>query len=274
MLFHLFHTLLLIPRYRGYKPQPVTIKSTIRWLKQFDRKDWGLILSFLSHIVYFTSKHTESILLELNQQIIDRLKIDGLEYKDIIYVQIHDAGSSSPVMLNIIRDRALLERRGCSFVDGNDVRKLYKLTNTLGEGAIIYIDDFSGSGNQFCTLHDSIREVIIGNFAEYFLLPCICEESLEKVSNRGVSVMSHLIHKKADRPLHNDSSLIDIKSKQRLLDICNSIDKKGGLGYRRIASMVIFSRNAPNTVPLILRGNIGQKPYCGILPRTTDLPFN
>jgi len=274
MIYHLFRAIFLIPRYREYKPQPVTIKSTFRWLKQFEKKDWGLLLSFLSRIVYFSSKRTETILLDLNKQVIERLEKDGLNYKDVIYVQIHDAGSSSPVMLNLLRDGALLERRGCNFVDGKDVRKLNTLTNKLGGGAIIYIDDFSGSGNQFCDTHDFIKDYIIGNFAEYFMLPCICEESFEKVSNRGISVMSYLIHMKADRPLHSDSKLLDNNSKRRLTDLCTTIDNKGGLGYRKIASMVVFSRNTPNTVPVILRGNIGQQPYCGILPRTTDLPLN
>ena len=62
------------------------------------------------------------------------------------------------------------------------------------------------------------------------------------------------------------------KSKDRLIEICTAIDKKGPLGYGGLATMVVFYRNAPNTVPVILRGNVKQKPWVGILPRTTDLP--
>ena len=35
--------------------------------------------------------------------------------------------------------------------------------------------------------------------------------------------------------------------------------------------MVVLYRNAPNTVPVLLRGNVGQD-VVGVLPRTTDLP--
>ena len=37
--------------------------------------------------------------------------------------------------------------------------------------------------------------------------------------------------------------------------------------------MVVLYRNAPNTVPVMLRGNVNQKPYFGIFPRTIDLPI-
>ena len=39
-----------------------------------------------------------------------------------------------------------------------------------------------------------------------------------------------------------------------------------------MAAMVILYRNAPDNVPVLLRGSGGQAPYIGIFPRTTDMP--
>lgn len=272
MLLHLLRAIFTIPRFWDYKPQQVTVRRIFKWLKQYDRKDWGLIVKLLEKVIFYSESKTNNALLRLNSELHYTLKSAGLPMQKLIYVQIHDAGSSSPVMLNLIRDGALLERKGCSFVDGKDVRKLYDLTNTLGEGAIIYVDDFSGTGNQFCEAHNFLKEYIIGNFSEFFLLPCICEEAYDEINGRGITIISDLIHKKADRVLHQESRVLDEKLRTRLIELCQKIDKKNGLGYKKLATMVVFYRNTPNTVPLILRGNQQQKPFCGILPRTTDLP--
>jgi len=211
------------------------------------------------------------ILFPLNENLLLRLKQDGIQEKNIIYMQIHDPGSSSAVMLNMVRDSSRLERRGCSFIDSKDVRLLNERTQELEKGAIIYVDDFAGTGNQFCTVRDFIADYIVGTFAEFFLVVSICEEALYELGKRGVEAVSGGIHSKADRPLHPDSTILASKDKERLRTICEEIDRAGGLGYKGLASMVILYRNAPNSVPVILRGNVSQK-FAGILPRTTDLP--
>jgi hypothetical protein len=80
-------------------------------------------------------------------------------------------------------------------------------------------------------------------------------------------------HSKAERPLHANSPIFKQEEKERLTSLCKSVNKAFGLGYRGMATMVVFYRNAPNTVPVILRGSANQKPIAGIFPRTTDLPL-
>jgi hypothetical protein len=148
--------------------------------------------------------------------------------------------------------------------------ELSKLTDQLGEGAIVYVDDFAGTGNQFCQVRDFFAQHIIGSFPEFFLLPCICEEALYELAKRGVEALKEYIHSKEDRPLHENSTALSPRIKTRLIELCNKIDPKGGLGYKKMATMVVIYRNAPTTVPLLFRGNLGQSPYRGIFPRTTD----
>jgi len=200
-------------------------------------------------------------------------RASGIPPKKVIYVQVHDAGSSSPLMLNMLRDAARLQQRGCRFLDARDIKGLYNATNELEDGAIIYVDDFAGSGNQFCESRDFFAQHIIGNFVEFFLLPCICEEAIQEIEARGVETITTHKHFQAERPLHEKSGIFNIEIKNRLVNLCLKIDRKGGLGYRKMATMVVFYRNAPNTIPIILRGNPKQRPYCGIFPRTTDLPY-
>ena len=260
-------------RFYDYKPQPVTVVSIKTWLQQFKENDKKALFALLDKVVYLSEKNIEKLLIELNNSLLDRLNESQIPPKNIIYMQIHEAGSSSPVILNMIRDRALLEQKGCHFIDSKDVRALNKLTNKLETGAIIYVDDFAGTGDQFCEVRDFVAPYIVGNFSEFFLLACICEEAFYELGKRGVEAVSGHIHSKAARPLHPNSSMLASAIKKRLIELCLEIDGCRGLGYRNLASMVVLYRNAPDSVPLILRGSPKQTPWVGILPRTTDLPF-
>jgi hypothetical protein len=223
-------------------------------------------------VTYITEKQTESYLVELNTRLLRRLGGEDIELKRIVYVQMHDPGSSSPVMLNILRDRGRLERKGCRFIDWKDVQGFSDATSELGQGAIIYVDDFSGSGHQFCRVRDYLSQYIVGTFAEFFLLPCICEEALTELDTRGVQAVAQMQLLKTDRPLHPESTVLEMTTKDRLTNICRQIDRGGALGYRGLATMVVFYRNSPNSLPVIFRGCVKQEPWVGILPRTTDLP--
>lgn len=256
----------------GYKPQPITLGNFARWLGQFDNKDIRAVLRLLHRVIYVSEKQTESALLELNTSLLEKLSTVNITLKNIIYVQIHDPGSSSAVMLNMLRDRGRLEHKRCRFIDWKNVREFNEATSELGRGAIIYVDDFAATGHQFCQVRENLAQYIMGTFSEFFLLPSICEEAVVELDKQGVEPVAGRVHTKAERPLHPSSSILDKTTKDRLTEMCFQIDNKGALGYRGLATMVVFYRNSPNTVPVILRGCVKQKPWVGIFPRTTDLP--
>ncbi len=257
--------------FRGYKPQPVTFKRVILWLSQFKETDRKPIIKLLHKVIYISEKKTEYALISLNQNLLERLSSVNITLTNIIYVQVHDPGSSSGVMLNMLRDRGLLERKGCHFIDSKDIRKLYDVTSKLEHGAIIYVDDFAATGDQFRGVRDYFAQYIVGTFSEFFLLPCVCEEAIDDLGKQGVEPIAWLIHTKDERPLHSSNTYFDNETKTRLVEISKQIDPKGALGYKGIATMIVFYRNTPNTTPVILRGCIKQHPWVGILPRTTDL---
>lgn len=200
------------------------------------------------------------------------LRDDGIGVANVIYVALDSAGSSSGVVLNLLRDHANLERRGAKLVHPRDVTSLQDFTKELGRGALIYVDDFAGSGRQFIRNRNHSVPFVIGSFAEFFLLTCICEEALSRLDKLGIVPISEMVHTKAQRPLHADATSFPSGSKQKLIELCEAFHKREGLGFEKLATSVVFYRNAPNSTPLVLRGNLGQSPRCGILPRYDDLP--
>jgi hypothetical protein len=260
-------------RFRDYKPLPVTFARAKKWIEQFQGKDRTAAGVLLDKIVYLSEKTTRSILVQQNHTLMSRLGAAGLPPNKLIYVQVHEAGSSSPVMLNLLRDAAGLDRMGCHFVDAHDSLKLNKVTNQVGVGAIIYVDDFVGTGNQFCKERQFAAQSVVGTFSEFLLVPCICEEGIYKIAKEGVEAFAGHVHSKAERPLHDNSHLMDPGSKKRMREICNGISAKMGLGYNQLATMVILYRNSPNTVPAVFRGSPNQTPFAGLFPRWKDLPI-
>ena len=261
-------------RFHDYKPKPLTVLSTRRWVMQFDKGIQKHVLSLLDNVIYFSEADTKKILVEQNEALMRRLANAGLPSKKLIYIQFHDPGSSSPVMLNILRDACNLERRGCRFMDSRTPLELNKMMNELGEGALIYIDDFVGTGNQFCEARDfAMKNVAITTFSEFLLVPSICEEAIYQIASRGIEAFSGHVHYKAERPLHDNSNILQPVAKESLRQVCKGISPRMSLGYKDLATMVVLYRNAPNSVPALLRGNLNQTPVHGIFPRASDLPI-
>jgi hypothetical protein len=271
-VLHRFRCWQIARRFPDYRPQPVTTASVMEWLRPHHPDDRAALMQLLDSLKYLTEEQTKATLLTLNTALLQRLQGSGISPRDVIYVQVHDAGSSSPVMLNLLKDFAHLQRLGCKLIDSKDATGFNKLFNTIDTGAVVYVDDFAGTGNQFCGVRDILAQLIPTTFVEFVIMPGMCEEAYRRISQRGIEAYTGFIHAKADRPLDESSGILAPTTRQRLRELCGRVFPPVGLGYEGIASHVVFYRNAPNTIPAILRGSRNQQPYRGLFPRTDDFP--
>jgi predicted Fe-Mo cluster-binding NifX family protein len=260
-------------RYHDYFPQPVTTRSLKRWLGQLEKAERKLAWKLLQEVIYFSEDETKKILVRQNKALLNDLAKAGLQPKKLIYLQTDDAGSSSPMMLGMLRDAGRLQQRGCRFVDGRDGLRINSTTKDLEEGAIVYVDDFVGSGNQLSKARALVMESVVGNFSEFLLVPSICEEGYKKLTDQGIAVYTGHIHAKAERPLLENSHILEDQERTKLIEICKKIRRNTSLGYEGLATMVVLYRNAPNTIPELLRGSDKQSPFFGLFPRVKDLPI-
>jgi hypothetical protein len=175
-------------------------------------------------------------------------------------------------MLNMLRDFARLQKGEFHLLDSKNTGDIHAKTTALGEGAIVYVDDFTGTGDQFESTHHFIAQYIVGNFAEFFLAPCVCEEAKEVLESIGVEPRYDLLHTRKQRPLLNECLLFKPEERDKLIELSNRVDGVNYLGYAFLATMVVLYINSPDSTPPLLRGSNNQFPYIGILPRTTDLP--
>ncbi len=240
---------------------------------QFEGKDRRIAGRLLDNVVYFSEDRTKRTLIRLNDALLKRLADDGFPAKKIIYVSFDQTASSSHMMLGMLRDNSALLQRGCNLCDSKNIRELKALTDRLEDAAIVYVDDFIGSGRQFCASRDFTMQHIFANVSEFMLAPSVCEEGRSALEDRGIEIVADQIHLKAERALLEDCKLMNAEDRARAIELCQNINPKMALGVDGMATMVVFYRNSPNQIPALLRGNKNLKPFRGLFPRTTDLPF-
>ncbi len=257
---------------RGYEPQPVTPVALWAWLQQFPSAERGILLRLILSIQVIRKHEAVRIALDKNQQILAALAEDGIGPERVIYTSLDETASSSHVMLNELRNHANLTRRKAKFCDSHSEFRMAKLTTHLGAGAIVYVDDFAGTGNQFSDNRNRLAAFIHGDFSEFLILPCVCEEALEKIEKLGVETRAGFVHKAEDRPLRSESHHFAPSERDRLLALAVMVDAKWPLGYRGLGTNIIFDRHAPNSTSPLLRGNVGQDRFRGVVPRWDDKP--
>jgi hypothetical protein len=259
-------------KFHDYAPQPITYKTVCGWLDQFGGRTPSDLFTLLRQIKYVSERETRRALSTLNRDLLRHLKARGISPKNVIYVQIDEAGSSSQWVLNMMRNDDRLQGLGSTLLDSRDGIGILENSYRLEEGAIVYVDDFIGTGNQFVKSRDVVAQNILGRWVEFLLAPYICEEALEPLKRRAIEPRAIAIHSKAERFLHPESNSCPRELKLELLKACRRVDRRFALGYHHLGSMIVFSRNCPNTSPVVIRGNKGQDPFVGLLPRTSDLP--
>ncbi len=257
---------------RKYEPQRVTLVQLRIWVRQFPREHRSTLLRLAGNLRFVSRQETEKSLLELNRRVLKALAAEAVTVRSVIYVTTDTAGSSSGVMLNLLRNHANLERQGAHFVDSRDLRGIRTKTAKIRKGAIIYVDDFAATGNQFSRSREVVFNEIRGGFSEFFLLPCICEEAYSRIGDMGVEPRAGTIHKVGDRPFRDQCDYLSAERRGAMLALSHEYwSAKWAMGYGGLATNVVFYGNAPNTTPLIFRGHIGQSPLRGIVPRFDDL---
>ena len=111
----------------------------------------------------------------------------------------------------------------------------------------MYVDDFIGSARQLGRARDFVMQYVFGNFAEFMLVPSICEEGRDELERRGIEVVTHDVHLKADRALQATCTFLSDEDRKRVIEICQGINPRMALGIENMATMVRFLSQRPES---------------------------
>jgi hypothetical protein len=165
-------------------------------------------------------------------------------------------------------------------LDSKDIAGLQAATQRLASGAgssqpyaVVYVDDFVGSGNQLLTNRDAAAQFYAGTFTEFVLSSVICEEAISALSREGLNHFAGIVHTRSERPLLPNCDFLPDQTRARLVEMARAVHSRYPLGFKDMATMVILYSNAPNSTSRLLTGTYsGDHQVRGLFPRTKDLP--
>ena len=221
-----------------------------------------------ANLGFYSEGRIVSNLEALNTQIAARLEADGIPSRNIVYVALDDPPSSSSHMCNLLRDQVGLS--SARFVPATSGWKISELTERLETGAVVYVDDFSASGSQIEEARAYVQDNIPATFSEFFLLPCICEEALMRVERQDVVAVYKHLHTRSERPLLPECDFLNDVARRRIVEHSERRWGVGSLGFRMMATNVVFQHASPDTTPIMFRGDVSQQPWFGIVPRWAE----
>ena len=70
------------------------------------------LMTLAKNLLFVSKKQVKGWLVKLNEDILTSLGVDGIDVTEVIYISTDTAGSSSGVMLNLLRNEA-----NCSVVE-------------------------------------------------------------------------------------------------------------------------------------------------------------
>lgn len=259
-------------RFRDYKPRRITPLIAFRFLAQFPRRERKIVVRLLDHICYI--KHSEAVQNVLSEvmQIVNKLVHDGTREELIFVVPASKAGKSSVVMFEEISARIRQMFPSLSFLSDGATTGIRDQIPFRSQSAVIFVDDFVGTGEQFQGSLKAWTEVLEGRDSRFFLVvAAACEEGKRRVEDGGAQVCSTVMHDANERMWAKCRTALSEEAWNQFAVLACELHSKAPFGHKNGGSMIVLERHCPNNVALVLRGTYGQRVWLGLFPRYDQL---
>ncbi|WBB33137.1 hypothetical protein NM219_03755 [Parvimonas micra] len=238
------------------------------WISQIPDEYKELSLILIQNLEYYPQKLTNKLLIELHNKLIELPTIsdDNTIYA---YIKSKDGKTNSSdeywTMYKLFNN---LNREIC-----------YENINAIKDWQwgyvenIVFIDDFSGTGQSFIKELQKSEDRYCGKNI-YFITICIMEDAIQKIKDysqkKNINIFSiyyYMQKKTFTRDLFKDN--MNAKNLLLMLTAYLKIPKQESpLGFDESESLVAFHNNTPNnTLPVI---RYDTKEYTSLFPRRHD----
>lgn len=238
------------------------------WISKIPDEYKELSLILIQNLEYYPKKLTNKLLIELHSKLkeLPTISDDNTIYA---YIKSKDGKTNSSneywAMYKLFND---LNREIC--YENINAIKDWQWNHVQN---IVFIDDFSGTGQSFIKeLQKSERRYYGKNI--YFITICIMEDAIEKIKdysqkkNINIFPINYYMQKKTfTRNLFNDN--MNAKDLLLKLTVYLKIPKQESpLGFNESESLVAFHNNTPNNTLPVIRYDTEE--YTSLFPRRHD----
>jgi len=253
-----------------YKGQSITEDKVRAWLEQFgNNNNQRLMFRILQNVSFYTADNIRSKMKEAHGIVIRgmmRYIKEGKlkKFDDILVSYLDHVGKSGASYAKLYADENNI------YYENIVVReKLAEaLTKKQGLNALVFIDDFIGTGDSasiyFEELAKECKEIFQRNGLRiFFIAVCGFQESLTRIEDAlaklGLPVEVHICDSlEESAKAFTDKSLIfpneaeRIKARSICYDHGISLAKNNPLGYGECQATIVFENSCPdNTLPII-----------------------
>jgi len=282
----------LVEKWGVYKGREITDNHVRTWLNQFeDNKKQRLMFKILQNLKFYTSLNVRAKLKEAHDIVKRGLmwKIKGRQRKrgDILISYLDQPGKSGAFITTIYRDENSIYYE--NVIEKSRITKeLVKKSKKESPLALVFIDDFIGTGNSACNYfkqiveeHGKILKRLLQEPSEienmpklkiYFIVISGFQEAqakIEKVLNKlGLLVEVHVCDPltDVDKAFNNKCKIFENanqreEAKKIAYEYGVKLEKKNPLGYGDCQSTVVFEFNCPNNnLPILWKKSKEFKP--------------
>ncbi|HWD37966.1 MAG TPA: hypothetical protein VG944_03905 [Fimbriimonas sp.] len=257
--------------FRNYSPRQITPLVAFRFLFQFPREVRGDIVNILKGVRYFSNEQVLTLVKTEVVKSIESFLLARIPAANIIVAPANMVGTSSNFVFEGVREAIGSEFPGVQF-HLNGPSEARKFTSLKNGAAVIFLDDFVGTGDQFLKSFRAWSDALGGRGARFVLIAAVaCEEGKEKIEDKGALVQAPVIHTRGERLWQYCHENVGEDQMKRFAVLACELRTTQPFGHRNGGSMVVLSRNRPNNVSILFRGTDGQRIWYGLFPRSDQL---
>lgn len=135
------------------------------------------------------------------------------------------------------------------------------------EDSVVFVDDFSGSGNQAVTAwNDFLGELLPECGHMYLILVAVSEKAGQRIgAETGLQLVAGEMLTDADNFFSTRCNKFSRGEKEAMLRYCRRADARRPMGYRDCGFLIVFAHNCPNNSLPVL--HVRNRHWTGLFPR-------
>jgi len=265
----------LAEQWGSYKDQKITEDRIRAWLDQFSNNyQQRLMFKILKNLKFYKVSSIREKMVEAYDIVKMKLKEKGTWKKNEILVSyVGEYGKSSSKYAHLFRDQNNIYYK--NMIEYSKIKEL--LGNKTDIKAIVFIDDFIGTGDQAYEYLNKINKELGETFNKsdlliFYIVISGFQEALEEIDNLlsgfEFNLNFHMLDilEEKDKCFNENSSIFpNVTEKQHAYKLVEDIGlelvKDAPLGYKNCQALVVFSESCPNnSLPILWQNSVKWKP--------------
>ncbi len=250
-------------RFRYYRapPGPETITA---WLGRFSGVDRDIAARVLDVVEVVSETRIQQGYRESLEQIPGWARQAAQRHGRWFFVGFGGVGESGLAMARTFREATnMTQNRYAHLFCSAAELPSKKLT---APDTVVFIDDFSGSGNQICSVWPTLDELVASEARCFLILTAATRRALAKIREcSSLTVACSFTIGEADNIFSEACHHFTAAEKAKLLGYCQKADAKNPKGFGDCGLVYVLSHKTPNNSIPVLHANHPR--WKGLFPR-------